>query len=72
MSIFYCDACHRNEDGDEVGYVVLPDGREVCVAAADAIYDDDLNDERDDEPPMTLAQRRQEMGGEYGGDGADD
>lgn len=70
--IFYCEECHRNEDGDEVGYVVLPDGREVCARAADDLYADGVYTDDDEDAPQSLSQKREAMGGEYGGDGRDD
>lgn len=67
MSIFWCDAHCRHHDSDYSGFVVTADGREVC-------YDcDPANEEEDQEwEAMTLAEKREAMGGEYGGDGRDD
>lgn len=62
MSIFYCAAHQREEDSDEVGFVDCNDGTAVCQEAQDQAEWDD----------MTLAQKREAMGGEYGGDGPDD
>ena len=66
MAVFYCDTCHRNHDADDTGYVVLPDGREVCHQAEDSYR------EAQDWAAMTPRQQRDALGGPYGGDGPDD
>ena len=66
MSMFFCGAHQREEDSDEVGFVECDGGTAVCQEAQDkAEYDQEFS-------KMTQAERRYEMGGEFGGDGPDD
>ena len=66
MSVFYCREHRRAEDSDYVGCVEREDGSLVCSEAATE------DEERASFARMTPSAKRAAMGGEFGGDRADD
>ena len=65
--MFWCAKHDRWEDADNVGYVESHAGEGICQAAQD-----EADEEAYEWSHMTLRQKREAMGGEFGGDGAED